>query len=163
MLPAVKVNMSHLLKDDSDLAAQAELITKLKKTKKAPVAAPVLDLSEVVSAIKDLKNFLVQSQFEDDSCENEKEHSGVEMNLHPLQEMDALINLRAFVTLMINNYNRSKSEIADIIPMSTLIDNKIVSMLLSPQFKDYVHFNEAKAALAKARENNDIKSGLRQG
>jgi hypothetical protein len=77
--------------------------------------------------------------------------------------MDALINLRGFVTLMINNYNRSKTEVADIIAMSTLIDNKIVSMLLSDEFKDYVHFNEAKNALAKARENNNIKSGLRTG
>ena len=161
--------MSHLFGDNTDQAAQAELITKLKKTKKAATSTP--DFSELVSVVRDLKEFIgmVKREYEDNLETSDQDQMdqiqqpGVELSLHPLQEMDALINLRGFVTVMLNNYNRSKTEVNEIIAMATLIDNKIVSMLLSNEFKDYIHFNEAKTALAKARENNNIKSGLKIG
>lgn len=71
-----------------------------------------------------------------------------------VKEIQSLIDIRDYVMLMINNYNREKSELADFRSMLILIDNKIVNMLLSDEFKEYVNFNDAKRAVAKAAEVN---------
>ncbi len=79
-----------------------------------------------------------------------------------VKEIQALINVREYVNQMINNYNRSKSEVVDLRAMLILIDDKVVSMLMSSDFKDYVNFDNARAAIQKAASNNDIKSGMKK-
>lgn len=79
-----------------------------------------------------------------------------------LQEIKNLIDVRDYVERVLNNYNRDKQEIASLRSMVILLDNKIVSMLLKDDFKEYVDFNNAKDAVRKAAENNNIKSGLKK-
>lgn len=79
-----------------------------------------------------------------------------------VKEIQALINVREYVNQMINNYNRAKSEVVDLRAMLILIDDKVVSMLMSSEFKDYVNFDNARAAIQKAASNNDIKSGMKK-
>lgn len=78
------------------------------------------------------------------------------------QEIQSLITIREYINVMINNYNREKKDLADLRSMLILIDNKIVSMLLSDQFKEYVDFKNARAAMVKAAEVNNIKSGMKK-
>lgn len=78
------------------------------------------------------------------------------------QEIQSLIVIREYVNVMINNYNRDKKDLAELRSMLILIDNKIVSMLLSDQFKEYVDFKNARAAMLKAAEVNNIKSGMKK-
>lgn len=79
-----------------------------------------------------------------------------------VKEIQALIDVREYVNTMLNNYNRAKTDLADLRAMLILIDNKVVSMLLSDEFKEYVNFADAKAAVARAAEINNIKSGLKK-
>lgn len=78
------------------------------------------------------------------------------------QEIQSLITIREYINVMINNYNREKKDLADLRSMLILLDNKIVSMLLSDQFKEYVDFKNARAAMVKAAEVNNIKSGMKK-
>lgn len=78
------------------------------------------------------------------------------------QEIQSLIVIREYINVMINNYNREKKDLADLRSMLILVDNKIVSMLLSDQFKEYVDFQNARAAMIKAAEVNNIKSGMKK-
>lgn len=71
-----------------------------------------------------------------------------------VKEIQALIDVRDYINIMINNYNREKSELVDLRAMIILIDNKIVGMLLGDEFKEYINFSDAKRAVAKAAEVN---------
>lgn len=71
-----------------------------------------------------------------------------------VKEIQALIDVRDYINIMLNNYNREKSEIVDLRAMAILLDNKIVGMLLSDEFKKYINFDDAKKAVAKAAEIN---------
>lgn len=81
-------------------------------------------------------------------------------NSPSLDEINSLINIRDYINLMINNYNRSKDEFGQLKQLTVLVDNKIMSLILSDNFKAYVNFEQAAEAIAKAAKNNDIKSGM---
>jgi hypothetical protein len=75
--------------------------------------------------------------------------------------ISSLIEIKNYVAGLINgNFNTQKSKMQDLQKISTLLDAKIVDMILADDFKEFVNFKEADAAVRAAAVINNIKSTL---
>jgi hypothetical protein len=78
-----------------------------------------------------------------------------------LNEVRALIQIKDYVGNLINgNFTLPKDQMKDLQKIHLLMDKKIVGVILSDEFKNYVHFEEGEKATKEAAWNNNIKSSL---
>jgi hypothetical protein len=78
-----------------------------------------------------------------------------------LQEITSLITIRNHVVNSINNYALTRDTVSKLNEMLILLDRRIVDKLLDQDFKDFLGFEDAKKFVQEARENNNIRSGLK--
>lgn len=86
-----------------------------------------------------------------------------------LDELTSLIQIRDYLASSQNNGSIDRKTLGEMSAMLLLIDKKIIKILQSPEFKDYVDYGSARQALIESRqlnngvfeEANRIKSGLK--
>jgi hypothetical protein len=78
-----------------------------------------------------------------------------------LQEITSLIAIRNHMISSINNYALKRDTVSQLNEMLILLDRRIVDKLLGSEFKDFLGFEDAKKFVQEARENNNIRSGLK--
>jgi hypothetical protein len=79
-----------------------------------------------------------------------------------LQELVNLITIRQYV---INSTGNSTIDRATVNVMNgtlLLIDKKIIALLQSNEFKEYINYADVQAAKIEARNITNIKSGLKK-
>lgn len=79
-----------------------------------------------------------------------------------ISEISDLIAIRNYVQLSQDNYNLRKEQVAELRTILILLDKKLANTLVGDEFKELVHFDEAKAAIAEVAAINNIKSGLKK-
>lgn len=86
-----------------------------------------------------------------------------------LSEITSLIKIREYLSGTLNNSMIDRKTLGEMQGMLLLVDKKIIAMLKTSEFKDYIDFSSLKNTLAEARqassgvfdEANKIKSGLK--
>lgn len=85
----------------------------------------------------------------------------VSFDTSKLNEITSLIEIKNYVSTLINgNYTAGKEKMNDIRKIDLLLDRKIIDCLVSPEFKSFVHFENAEQATKEAAWNNSVKSSL---
>ncbi len=79
-----------------------------------------------------------------------------------INEISDLIAIRNYVQLSQDNYNLRKEQVAELRTILILLDKKLANALTGAEFKEFVNFEEAKAAIAEVAAINNIKSGLKK-
>lgn len=79
-----------------------------------------------------------------------------------LSEITELIKVREYLVASSNNYNINRSDANELNGILLLIDKKLVELLKSSSFKEYVGFSNVKEVVQEVRRMNDIKSGLKR-
>jgi hypothetical protein len=79
-----------------------------------------------------------------------------------LREITDLIAIRNHIVNSINNYALARDKVSQLNEMLILLDRRIVDKLLDQDFKDFLGFKDVKKFVQEARENNNIRSGLRK-
>lgn len=77
-----------------------------------------------------------------------------------LKEITDLITIRDYVWGAVNNSRLDRATVNVMNGMLLLLDNKILKLLQSEEFKDYVEYKDVKKAIADVARINNIKSGL---
>ena len=77
-----------------------------------------------------------------------------------LKEITDLIKIRDYVCNTVNNSHIDRSTVSVMNGMLLLLDNKILKLLQSEEFKDYVEYKDVKKAIADVARITNIKSGL---
>jgi hypothetical protein len=79
-----------------------------------------------------------------------------------LKEINELINIRNYMVNATNSLyvDRSTSNLLN--GMLLLVDKKIVDMLQTKEFKEYIEYKDVKKAIEEAAKHNNIKSGLKK-
>ena len=77
-----------------------------------------------------------------------------------LEELVNLIKVRDYVSNSINNYSIEKSIVNELGLILALLDKKIVGMIRNSDFKDYIHFDDAKKTMEDIVKMNNLKSSL---
>lgn len=80
-----------------------------------------------------------------------------------INEINSLISIRNYMINVINNSSFDRSIVNDLNGMLILTDKKIVELLRSDDFKDYINFKDVKKAIKEVVDLNNIKSGLNRG
>ena len=79
-----------------------------------------------------------------------------------LDELTSLISIRQYVVNCIANGSIDRATVNVMNGMLILIDNKILSILQSDSFKDYVGYKDVKKAIQEVAKITNIKSGLKK-
>jgi hypothetical protein len=79
-----------------------------------------------------------------------------------LTEINHLINIRLYISSTIGNNFLDRNTLNELSSMQILIDKKIVELLRTSDFKEYINFKDARAALEEVVRLNNIKSGLKK-
>lgn len=79
-----------------------------------------------------------------------------------LDEVTSLISIRQYVVNSIANGSIDRATVNVMNGMLILIDNKILSILQSDVFKDYVGYKDVKRAIQEVAKITNIKSGLKK-
>jgi hypothetical protein len=77
-----------------------------------------------------------------------------------LKELTDLIEIRQYVVNSTGNPAISRETVRDMNGMLILLDNKIMSILLSEDFKEYMGFKDVRKAIEDVARITNIKSGL---
>lgn len=81
-------------------------------------------------------------------------------NREMLQELNYLIEIRRYLTETMGNPVLDRKVITEMNHTLLLVDEMIVSKLQSPEFKEFVGFENIKEVVRKAAKTTNIKSGL---
>jgi hypothetical protein len=79
-----------------------------------------------------------------------------------LNEILNLISIRQYINQSINNCALDRPTINELNGMQILIDNKIISLLKSPEFKDYIGYANVREAIMDVAKITNIRSGLKK-
>jgi hypothetical protein len=79
-----------------------------------------------------------------------------------LQELVDLISIRQYVVNSTGNSTMDRATVNVMNGMLILIDKKIVGLLQSDEFKEYVNYADVRKAIEEVAHTNNIKSGLRR-
>lgn len=84
------------------------------------------------------------------------------MNGHvDLTEIVNLINIRQYVVNATGNPSIDKATVNYMSNSLLMIDKKIIGLLQSDTFKDYINFQDVKKAIEDVRNITNIKSGIK--
>lgn len=79
-----------------------------------------------------------------------------------LQELTDLIAIRSYVVDSSNNGSLNRKTVNYMNGILLLIDKKIISLLQSDDFKEYIQYKDLQQAVSEVVHNNNIQSGLRR-
>lgn len=79
-----------------------------------------------------------------------------------LDEINSLITVRQYVVNCISNASIDRATVNVMSGMLILIDNKILSLLQSDNFKNYIGYQDVKKAIQEVAKLNNIKSGIKK-
>ena len=77
-------------------------------------------------------------------------------------EINNLITIRQYVINSISNSSIDRATVNVMNGMLILIDNKILNLLQSDDFKEYIGYKDVKQAIAEVVRITNIKSGLKK-
>lgn len=77
-------------------------------------------------------------------------------------EINNLITIRQYVINSISNSSIDRATVNVMNGMLILIDNKILKLLQSDDFKEYIGYKDVKQAIAEVIRITNIKSGLKK-
>lgn len=77
-----------------------------------------------------------------------------------LKELTDLITIRSYVVDTSNNGSINRATVTYMNNLLLLLDKKIIALLGTDEFKEYVDFKDVKKAIEEVVNNNNIKSGL---
>jgi len=77
-----------------------------------------------------------------------------------LQELLNLIGIREYVVNSVNNCSIDRPTVKELGGILILLDNKIISILKSPEFKDYIGYADVRQAIIDVANITNIKSSL---
>ena len=78
------------------------------------------------------------------------------------KELTDLINIREYVVNSMNLPSIDRATVNDLSGIYLLLDKKIINILLSPEFKDYISFKDAQQAKQQVANMNNIRSGIKK-
>jgi hypothetical protein len=79
-----------------------------------------------------------------------------------MEELVSLVNIRNYAYSVINNSNFDRGVVNDLTAFLILLDKKIIDLMRSPEFKDYVGFSDAKKTIHEMVQQTSVKSGLQK-
>jgi hypothetical protein len=79
-----------------------------------------------------------------------------------LKEITELITIRQYVVNSTANPAINRETVSYMNGVLILLDNKIVSLLKSPEFKEYIDYQNVRQAIEEVVKVTNIKSGLRK-
>ncbi len=79
-----------------------------------------------------------------------------------LNEVTDLISVRQYIANSINNGSLDRPTISMLNGMLILMDMKIIEMLKSNEFKEYIGFRDVRKAIEETARITNIKSGLKK-
>lgn len=79
-----------------------------------------------------------------------------------LKELVDLITVRQYVVNSTGNASIDRSTVNVMNGMLIMIDKKIMSLLQSDEFKDYVNYKDVRKAIEEVARITNIKSGLKK-
>jgi hypothetical protein len=77
-----------------------------------------------------------------------------------LKELVDLITIRQYVVNSTGNSTLNRATVNVMSGMLLLIDKKIINLLESNEFKEYINYQDVQKAKREASQANNIKSGL---
>jgi len=78
-----------------------------------------------------------------------------------LEELNSLINIKQYLINATNNPLLDRKTVHYMNNLQIMIDKKIIGLLMSDSFKDYINYKDVQDAIKQIAEQNDIKSGIR--
>lgn len=79
-----------------------------------------------------------------------------------LKEITELITVRQYVVNSTANPAINRETVSYMNGVLILLDNKIVSLLKSPEFKEYIDYQNVRQAIEEVVKVTNIKSGLKK-
>lgn len=77
-----------------------------------------------------------------------------------LKELVDLITIRQYVANSVGNPAIDRGTVTEMNHTLLLLDRKIVNLLKSSQFKEYVDFKDIKQVVKEVADINNIRSGM---
>lgn len=77
-----------------------------------------------------------------------------------LKEITDLISIRKYIAISTSNPSIDRATVSLLNGMLILIDNKIINILKSNEFKDYIDYKDVKKAIEDVVKLTNIKSGF---
>jgi len=77
-----------------------------------------------------------------------------------LKEIVDLITIREYMVNSSNNHTIDRKTVNFMIGSLLLVDKKIINLLQSDEFKEYINYEDVDKAKQEAANANNIKSGL---
>lgn len=78
-----------------------------------------------------------------------------------LQELLSLIKIKEYVSNAINTIVAKRDVVNELVSMQLLLDKKILSIISSDEFKQYINFSDAKKVVQDAVKLTNLKSGMK--
>jgi hypothetical protein len=75
-------------------------------------------------------------------------------------EINNLINIRNYITTIINSPNIDRPTVSELSGILLLSDKKIVDILKSSEFKEYIGYKNVKKTIEDVVRLNNIRSGI---
>jgi hypothetical protein len=79
-----------------------------------------------------------------------------------LKEINELINVRNYIATAANSSYNDRHTCSMLNGMLILVDKKIIDLLQSEDFKEYIEYKDVRKAIEDAAKHNNIKSGLKR-
>jgi len=77
-----------------------------------------------------------------------------------LTEITNLIQIRQYLSNTMGNPTLDRATVTEMNNTLLMLDKKIVALLQTPAFKDYIDYSSVKDAIKEAAKITNIKSGL---
>lgn len=78
------------------------------------------------------------------------------------KEITDLIAIRKYVAESSNSFTIDRATLNDLNGMLLLLDKKIIGLICSGTFKEYIGYNNVKQAIQDAARLSNIQSGLKK-
>lgn len=78
-----------------------------------------------------------------------------------LKELTDLISIRQYVSNSIGNASIDRATVHYMSNTLLLLDKKIIDLLKSSEFKEYINYNDVGSVVRQAAELSNIKSGIK--
>lgn len=79
-----------------------------------------------------------------------------------LTEITNLVNIRQYVVNSMSNPAVDRSTVHTLNGMLILLDNKIINILQSDLFKEYIGYKDVRKAIEEVARITNIKSGIKR-
>jgi hypothetical protein len=79
-----------------------------------------------------------------------------------LLEITNLINIRQYVVNSMSNPAIDRATVNTLNGMLILLDNKIISLLQSDDFKEYICYKDVRKAIEEVARLTNIRSGIKR-